>query len=78
MKNSKGREKFKEYEVEIELDMKFVDTVKAKSKAEAAHKAMEKLHGFTEKLPPEHFMRTGFDNDELPVSINGEEWYGED
>lgn len=65
----------KEYEVEVELDMKFVDTVKTRSKAEAVRKAFEKMHKYTGLLPAEYFVRSGFDNDELPVRVDGEDFY---
>lgn len=65
----------KEYEVEVELDMKFVDTVKARTRAEAVCKAFEKMHKYTKLLPPDNFVRSGFDNDELDVRVDGEDYY---
>lgn len=64
-----------EYEVEVELDMKFVDIVKARSKAEAVRKAFEKMHKYTELLPEEYFVRSGFDDDDLPVRVDWEDFY---
>lgn len=65
----------KEYEVEIELDMKFVDTVKARTRAEAVCKAFEKMHEYTKLLPQDNFVRSGFDDGELDVRVDGEGYY---